>query len=320
MEDALAEAWKAAGRPDLSTAGVLARIREGIPAGADLLPSVDPGAIRRLSPGDAFFLGPLVHPLGLGWPERKVPRGELSSLLATNARWAELRSRDALAFARTPDSNPMGLNLCAYRALGDPEARRRVGASLLRSLPGDGSVRLALAVDDTSPDAALTSAELDAVEAAAASPGFAWPYRAAFRDVLTAARKVDPAHAELLARVAFAYCLPPSLSPVTLARRAETTKDPALRARAGRAADAVGQRLAASGSMLDRMMGFVLRGSAAASLGDPGRDAMLTEAEVWRQRLGAAGESAAIQFWPLPSIWRQWDPEGDVRLLERLAE
>jgi hypothetical protein len=316
MEESLSAAWKAAGRPDVGKAGLVQQLREGVPEGVTVLPPLDPIEVSKRPAADVILLSQLVAPLLREWKDQRPA----NDVLEAHVKWMGAQAAKALALPGAPDSNSVALNACVLRWLDDPEGRQRIKAALALAMPDNGLPGLAVALDGTVDAASLTGPELDAIAAATSQSKFGWPYRAINAEHARAVRPLDSAHAELLARELTGRCGPISLVPITLAHRAEATRDPALRIRASAVTEAVGRRMAESGTLLDVMIGYVLKRSAAKQRGDLEREAKDENAEKWRVKLTTASSAAAVYSWPLASLWRQWDPEREVQFLSLLAD
>jgi hypothetical protein len=313
MEDSLASAWKAAGRPDLGKTGVMRLVAESAPQGMQAIPGIEPSELRRRSRSDAFLVGPMASPYK--FPERET------NVYEAYGKWRAVRKEEALVLARAPESNSLTLNTCLYPWLEKgQEARRRVATALERALPTNGYPILALTLDGSANEAPLTGPELDALEAAARLPEFGRSLHAVQIELVRALREVDRVHAELMVSELLASCPGPPLFELDLARRAKATQDPALGKRAAAITETVGRRLQEHGTMLDVMVGFVLRGIGAELRGVPARDADMEKAETWRMRIDAATAASGVLAWPLPTRWRQWDPEREVQFLSQLAD
>lgn len=314
MAIALAEAWRAAGAPDLAKDLPRSVSRAWSPEDP-LLPTLAADAVAALTPAERLALQ--------SWPESGVrPPGD----------WAAQRER-SIAAASAAREYPLWVDLLLIRRVrgserdpADLRARavdaERVFAEAASALdPQNGYYGLisVVAGADEAHAAPLAPAELDALEAAIAAPRFVWP-RELLRDQLAARlRALDPAYGEL--RAALLYRRPVPLESAALQRRVEATVDAGARARAGRVLAGVARRLAQSTYLFDRAVGGGLDEAAAKLSGD---ENVLAQARsrgeaLWERQRRMLGALERLGAWPLVSTSREPDREGEVAGLERLA-
>jgi len=312
MFDALAEAWKSAGRPDLGTGGALARLAgAAVPLG--ILPP-PPGAdlLARLTPEEAFLLG------GLDNPRRPVSAEAIR--LAKEGTWLEARRARAMELARRPPPRPVALDLAVYGLVAAGPERERVRAALSRALPGNGHFATVAVAGGPLARDPLVATEVAALEKAVAAPRLMPPRGVLHEALLAAAARLDPKLAAAWAREALATVTPPANALVSLGARVLATREPALRERARRALEKAAATLAKDPTIDGRQLGVLVARSAAELRGDAaGGQARLERFEAWRVQAAAADRALAELRWPLPSLRREWKPEQEVARAERLV-
>jgi hypothetical protein len=295
VDDALAETWKAAGRPDFS----------GVP----LLPPLD------------------------SWPDDAMPPLALDAKSSPQARLVFASSppteqlRLALEAAEQARTNPLPVNLEILAVLmpgesvpPSEEARRaaeRVGRLVIDADPTNGYLALAAWLATGSETDPVTESDLATLEAALGKPRFEVPRRAVFEQLRTMAARVDPQHADLRARGA-------SLgTPVVVFRlwqRAESTKDADARRRAGLVMGAIASRFACSGTILERMLGAALARKGADLAGSSDQLAIHRAQDAihaWRSAMTEA--QRRLGTWPFAASLRNLDVTREVARYERLA-
>jgi len=312
MFDALAEAWKSAGRPDLGKGDALARLAgAAVPLGI-LPPPPSATQLLRLTPEEAFLLG------GLDNPRR--PISVEAARLAKEGTWLEARRARARELAGRRPPRPVALDLAVYGLVEAGQEREKVRAALSRALPGNGHFAAVAVAGGPLARDPLVATEVAALEKAVAMPRLMPPRGVLHEALLAAAARLDPKLAQAWAREALPTVTPPATALVSLGVRALATKDPALRERARRALEKAAATLAKDPTIDGRQLGVLVARSAAELRGDAaGGQARLERFEAWRVRAAAADQALAELRWPLPSLRREWRPEQDVARAERLV-
>jgi hypothetical protein len=311
MAEALVEAWKSAGRPDLSAGGPLARLPAAQPPG-HWPPAPSAAALARLTPEEAFLLD------GLDTPRRPISPEAVR--LAQSGGWREARQARAAALAASPAPHAVALDLALLGQLPAGAARERIRLALARRLPGEGYLAIMGVAGPPMDRGPLVATEVAAVERAAAAPRLAPPRGPLHEALLRAAAKLDPALAPAFAREALPTVAPPPAPLTALAGRAAATVDPPLRARAAAALERAAATLGRDPGLDARQLGAILGRTAAELRGDPAAgQARLERFEAWRARLVAAEAALGEARWPLPSLWRGWRPDREAARAERLA-
>jgi hypothetical protein len=299
LRDAIAPAWKAAGRPDLS-GSPLAGIDDSIWSGAD-----NPGELSRMAPGERVVFGAWARPEG---------------------------SADALAASLRPEANPVSVNLSLLWAVrrGDAElnvdeaaAVARVGRVLSSVEPENGYWDF-VAWEASGPRGApLTVTDLDRLERQAGRPRFELPRDRLMLELRTLAERFDPEHARCQAGMAALGIGAPLF---VLGMRAEATSwdgpgGAELKARTGRVMIAIGGRLASSRTYLERIVGVSLVTRGARLSGEPQAiEAAERTAREERDRYHRALEaSRKAGTWPFSSDCRDWSPD-EVTFFERYLD
>lgn len=290
LRDAVVLAWKLAGKPDLS---------------GEELPGLDESlwfdlrtperGLAEAEPGVRFLFGPL------DGPRRKA---------------------DAFVASLHPEQNPVSLNHelldFFHRSEGALDAEEaaavaRLGRALVAAEPGNGYWELAAWSAAGPGDAPLVPPDLERLEHAAAQPRFELPRAALMGELRELARRFDPEHAACRAGMAGLQLGTPYLA---LQMRLKATtwagRDGAKRKqRAGRVAMAIGRRLAASRTFLERLVGLSLVEQGARLTGDT-RGIARAEAESkaardWYHRAMDASKRAGR--WPFSAMCREWSPD-----------
>jgi hypothetical protein len=291
MGHALALAWSAAGRPDLSADASLPDVT------ATAIVPVLSGLPSPLTPGERFLFTSAPVPPALAL--------EASRDAADNPFVVNLALLSGLAMRRCP---------------ADPAERRRmvgpVAEAAARAAPGNGYVVLLGWLAGC--PARLDARAVSRLESLAALPRFEVPRARAFREIQALAER---SFASPRIR-AISTWLGLDAPLVRLPPLAEGLRDPALRRRAGAAIERIGRRTAEGTAWLDRLVGLTVSEEGARLVGDPGR---LAAAEA-RARAGRARYHAAraleqrVGSWPFAAGWREWTPDevGDARALAAL--
>jgi hypothetical protein len=312
MFDALAEAWKTAGRPDLGKGGALARLAGPVLATGSLPPAPGADLLARLTPEEAFLLG------GLDGPRRPVSAEAMR--LAREGTWLEARRARAKALAGRPPPRPVALDLAAFGLLGAGREREQVRAALAKALPDEGYFAIAAVAGPPMDRGPLAGTEVAALEKAVARPRLTPPRVPLHEALLAAAARLDAKLAPAFAREALGTVTPRPTALAALGGRALATTDPALRARAGQALERAAATLRRDPTVDGRQLGALLARSAAELRGDAAAGkALLDRFEAWRVQVVAADLALAEGRWPLPSLRREWRPEQDVARAERLV-
>ncbi len=299
LRDAIAPAWKAAGKPDLD--GSL------FAAGTQLWaePPFEPQAWARLTPGERVLFGP--------WT-------------------ASARRADALAASAHPDQNPVSVNHEVLDALtvgeGPPDASARaaaarVGAALTAVDPDDGYWEYVAWSSASAHDAPLTEVDLDRLERLASRPRFEIPRARFIEESRALAERFDAPHAACRAgRIGLrAGANLGALQLRAKATRWEGPEGAALRERTSKAMTAIGRRLASSRTYLERMVGWSLTVEGARLSGDPRRaeDARRRADEERGRYQRATAAVRAAGTWPFSSLCRDWSPD-EVAGFERFLD
>jgi hypothetical protein len=297
IQEALVEAWKSAGNPDLSDNGLLGDLDAAIPALARAV-------VAKMTA-----------------PER------LLFAYSANAERFTL----AVAAAEHPELNPLVVNLnileavapCEPLPLERREEAKRVAArvgDIVRSVdPANGYLSFAAWLGSGSGDSAITAAELAALETGVVKPRFEVPRRELHEQLRVLARRFDPADGDLRARSA-AMGIPVPL--YRLWQRADATQDPVLRKRAGALLTSTAKRLACSGTMLERMLGMSLAARGAALTGNEAeRSAIRAMHERFQHTMKQMTDGQKkLGIWPFASPWREWDADLEMEHFARFVD
>lgn len=303
LRDALAPAWKAAGRPDLEKAAVEG-IDDALWIDAPLV-SLDEPLLRTLGPGERVVFGP----------------GSL-----------EERRGDAVAASKEPGRNPVAVNHEVLDLLrprrAEPEAEiaeaiARVGGALAGVDPENGYWDLVAWLASADGGAPLTAADLDRLEKVAARPRLVFPRAQLVGELERVAARFDPEHAACRAHLAG---LRMGANLAALSGRAEATRwdgpdGAALKARTAKVLLRLGRGLGESRTYLERMLGLLLESRGAALSGAPEVVADVRrrgEDERSRYRRGSAAARKA-GVWPFAAACREWTPD-EVAYFERFLD
>jgi hypothetical protein len=311
LDDALVEAWRASGRPDLSSKPVLAPIEEWW---LDLLPDLEQGVLARLTPPERLMFdslgGALTHPDFY---------------------------ENVIAAARTANGNPLVVNIEILASLSPsrfgppiPEAVRRearyaiaqVAPRVTAADPGNGYLSLAAWMPSAGTDIPLGVDDLDLIEQAVAQPRFEIPRREMLREAQAMASRLDPRYAPIRGMMAATVGMGSASLVVTwLIERALATTEPDLRRRTSMVLVKAAKRLEDSGTMLDRMCSLLLL-NASAKLHEDEASATAVRAQVDRERRRLDGLREGVKHlgtWPFAGHFHEWDPDGEMARLQRLA-
>jgi hypothetical protein len=185
--------------------------------------------------------------------------------------------------------------------------RRRL-VRLVETSPQVMQPRLMLLWAETLEESAFSLEELERLEAIAALPQ--WKATSFWRTFLEARRNLKGAGLSHPSMVAYQVALWSNTHGATyvLAKRAEMTRRqllPGARHRLGRILWNIGSRLSEQSTVMEHLVGLQLMEQGAADLGNEGereRVARLLEAA---RALRSASETAALERWPLPSLWEE---------------
>lgn len=303
IDQALAVAWTTAGRPDLSCKPLL----PGMESWGTLLPKLTPEAVKGMTAGERLLLA--------------------NEADATSLETLKL----ALEAARTVDANPLVVNvevlgLIGHRDAIPPALEAEVEAAVSTLGPrvvaadgGNGYLALAAWLATGRADQPLGNSDLELLERAAAQLRFAVPRAAMFAELKKMATRIDPRFGALRAQSA---ALGTSVPLMRLSKRADATKEPLLRRRAGRALMTVATRLQSSGMLLERMLAAALEAKGATLAGDADQIAKASDRTARTREWYRAMTSAAERLgtWPFGGPWRDWEPDHEVEHFGRLAE
>src|SRR6266568_2836212 len=299
IEDALAEAWKAAGRPDLRTSPLLPEVD-----GWHVIPKVEPQVLKRMAA-----------------PER---------LLFAYGDNAQDRFRAAALAADRPERNPLVVNLDILEAVAPyeplPVEYQKVAKQVAMRVvpvvsvtdPANGYLTVAAWLASGSADSSMTGDDLALLEDAVARPRFELPRRELLEQLRTLANHLEPRYGDLWACSA---ALGSPLPVNRLSQRAESTRDPALRKRAGLLVSAVGKRLVCAGTLLERMFAVALA-SKGAKLAENGAAMEAIRADVDRSQAAMRSMTDGKKMlgtWPFAHPWREWDADREIEHFERFA-
>lgn len=304
IDDALIEAWKEVGRPDL--------------ASRPLLPSLDSWATE-------------IMPTELAAEAReRMSAAERLVFAYDGPANGRAHLNVALDAAMTAEKNPLTVNLEILGALTfyDPmpdelrqDAQRvaaRVGPIVAARDPANGYLALAAWLASGANDTPMSADDLALLQEAVAKPRFELPRREMLAELRHMAAGLDAKHGAMRAQMA---ALGAPLPLMRLWKRAEATREPASRARAGVLLAATAKRLESSGTMLERMISGVLADTAARLSGDERRIASV-RAELERARASMNAlreEQKRLGTWPFAGPWREWDPSREMEHFERFS-
>ncbi len=304
IEDALIEAWKEVGRPDLARSPLLPALDSW--ATEIMPPELGPDVRKRMSAAERLVFA-------YGGP----PNGREHLKVAFDA-------------AMTAEKNALAVNIEILAALTffEPmpdelrdDARRvaaRVGPIVAAADPTNGYLALAAWLSSGSNDTPMSVQDLALLQEAVAKPRFEVPRREMLAELQQMASRLDAKHGEMRARMA-ALGAPVPL--IRLWKRADATQEPAVRSRASDLLAAAAKRLESSGTMLERMLALALADVGARLSGDERRIASV-RAEVDRGRASMNAmreEQKHLGTWAFAGPWRDWDPTREMEHFERFA-
>jgi hypothetical protein len=302
IDDALIEAWKRAGRPDLSACPLLPPLDSW-----SVIPDLDAETRKRLSPTVRLMFA-------YEWP-------------ATSPEFVKL----AFEASGAAERNPLAVNveilgaLTPYEPLPNQlatQAQRvaaRVAPLVAAADPDNGYLTVAGWLPSGFRDQPLSREDLVLLERAVGSRRFELPRRRMLTELQDLATGFDPRYGVLRARAA-ALGAPVPL--MRLWQRADATKDPGARLRAGAVLIATAERLASSGILLERMLALALAQKGARLSGDESRIAD-ADAEAQRQRAELQimqDGPKRLGTWPFASPWRDWNPERELEHFRRFLK
>jgi len=288
MRDAIIAAWNDAGKPTIARA-----LLPDIVLSAGIHRAIftpEPGAVERLSQGDAFLVQAVLY---------------ADSSDSDKAR----AGAQASALGMHPERNSLILNLRVLSELPEGVARSRVVAALLAARPDDGLFVVMAAMEGTAENQALSLHEISRLESAArvARFGFTKVELVQMQNELRGfTNKVDPAHADLLARTIVGSSItglsPPRRAILWFAHRVAATNG-ADRARAAAVAMSIGARVAQIPLELDRMLGLMLQGEGAKMANDQAAVAAVAELKRNAEEEMNKATPPRLYAWPLPSLY-----------------
>lgn len=230
------------------------------------------------------------------------------SLPEKSARWlvAQLPALEDAALAQAASAAllqaelPPSLEADARAAVHDRLSR------LVAASPGVMQPRLLLLWAETSDVGALGEPELEALEAIAVLP--TWKSTSFTHTFLEARRNLKEAGLALPGVVAFEAALWSTtyLAPYVLVKRAESTRSqlmPGARHRLGRVLWEMGSRLREQSTVLERMTGLQLMAAGAEDMEDGPERERINGAMSEARAMFHAAAQAALERWPLPSLW-----------------
>jgi hypothetical protein len=303
IDDAVVEAWKEAGRPDLTAIPLLPPLESF----GDVLPELEASVRARMTPAERLLFayeGPVT-----GEAYRK-----LAFQAAATAEKNPLCVNIEILAAFTPHE-PMPLELRA-------EAHRiavRLAPIVAASDRANGYLDVAGWLPSDSGDVPMCSGDLVLLERAVAKPRFEVPRREMLAEMQNMASRLDARYGAIRASRA---ALGTSVPLMRLWQRAEATEEPALRRRAGDLLTAMAKRLGSSGTMLERMLGLALAEKGAKLSGDERRIAVVrTEVSRGRASMNAMrADQKRLGTWPFAGPWRDWDPTREMEHFQRFVQ
>jgi hypothetical protein len=295
VDDALAEAWKAVGRPDLSA--------------VPLLPSRDSWAEDIIPPLPAKSVALPQALLVFSW--HKPPE----------------RLKIALQASADAENNPLAVNLEILGVVtAETEARAteeltqiaaRVGRAASATDASNGYLDLAAWLAHGPKTEPITGNDLSVLEGAIAKPRFEVPRRALFEELRRLAERIDPEFADLRARTAAVGTPVPVFR---LWQRTEATKDEQARRRAARVMVKVAGRLACSGTVLERLLAAALSERSAEILKSPElAEARRAQEAFWAWSNAMRKAQTQLGTWPFAASLRDLDVTREVERYEVLA-
>lgn len=267
-----------------------------------LLPEFDPAA-QGFAPAD-------------GWKHSSSDAVRVALVLDSpalseeSARWlmAQLPALEDAAFVQAAAVALLSAEL--PRTLHD-EARRRVRQRLMRLVeasPQEMQPRLVLLWAESPEESSFTGEELERLEAIAALPH--WKTASFSRTFLEAHRRLKDSGLPYPRMGAYHVASWSNTHGATyvLAKRAEVTRKqllPGARRRPGRILWNIGARLSAQSTVMERLVGLQLMEQGAADMGDEGERERIARLQESAKALRNAMDMAALDRWPLPSLWEE---------------
>jgi hypothetical protein len=302
IDDAVVEAWKEAGRPDLAASPLLPPLES---FGA-VIPDIDAGVRKRMTPAERLLFaydGPATGSDFLKLAFEAAGTAEKNPLVVNIEILGALTPFEPMPKEFRAEAHRVAIRLAPVVAAGDRSNGYLDVAGWLASGPGD---------------APLSGNDLALLEKAVSQPRFELPRREMLAQMEEMATRLDAKYGLMRARRA-ALGAPVPL--MRLSQRAEATQDPALRRRAGDLLSAVAKRLESSGTMLERMLSLSLASKGAKLGGDERRLAAIRE-DIDRSRAAMNAMTEAqkqLGTWPFAASWREWDPSREMEHFERFA-
>ncbi len=289
-QDAFLRAWNDAGRPNL---------RE-----SSLLPAEEPSDDGETS-------------VGLAWARAKKADTRLVAALAEGAleeeqqRWLAANLRDV--------TDPVLLRAAFEYFRGDallPGVRAEALAVLRPRLqqlagaaPQEMQTPLLLLLEQSSPDAPVTTGELQELERIASLSDYrATPLVRMHAEAERLLQSVGVARPEASAFSAVVSELALT-GPYLLSKRAGVTGDKlsaAERERLGRALWAIGERVAEESTLVEHLVGLRLMKQGAEMLKEPERLTQVTAAIHEGQQMIGVAPALQVARWPIPSLQQAW--------------
>jgi hypothetical protein len=157
-------------------------------------------------------------------------------------------------------------------------------------------------------EAAFSAQEIEELEAIAALPR--WKAISFSQTFLEAYRHLKQAGIPYPAMSAYHVALWSNTHGATyrLAKRAEVTRRqllPGARHRLGRILWNIGSRLSEQSTVMEHLVGLQLMEQGAADLGDEGERQRIAQLLEATKALRNAADTAALERWPLPSLWEE---------------
>jgi hypothetical protein len=303
IDDAVVEAWKAAGRPDLAASPLLPPLES---FGA-VIPEIEPGARKRMTPAERLLFaydGPATGNDFLKLALSAADTAEKNPLVVNIEILAALTPFEPMPTEFRADAHRAAIRVAPVVAAADRTNGYLDVAGWLASGPGD---------------APLSADDLALLDRAVSKPLFELPRREMLAQMEDMATRLDAKYGVMRARRA-ALGAPVPL--MRLSQRAEATQEQALRRRAGDLLTAMAKRLESSGTMLERMLSVSLA-SKGAKLGGDERRIAAVRADMDRARASMSAMTDAqkqLGTWPFADPWREWDPAREMEHFERFVQ
>ncbi len=302
IDDAVVEAWKEAGRPDLAASPLLPPLES---FGA-VIPEIEAGVRKRMAPAERLLFaydGPATGNDFLKLALKAADGAEKNPLVVNIEILAALTPFEPMPAEFTAEAHRMAIRVAPVVAAADRTNGYLDVAGWLASGPGDA----AMSIDD-----------LVLLERAVSKVRFELPRHEMLVQMEDMASRLDTKYGVMRARRA-ALGAPVPL--MRLSQRAEATQEPALRRRAGDLLTAMAKRLESSGTMLERMLSLSLASKGAKLGGDELRlDAIRTDIDRSRASMNAMTEAQKqLGTWPFAAPWRELDPAREMEHFERFV-